>query len=161
MDLNPLIKSCKEQIATDADLDSWCQAAYGQAVKVYGNFDERMPPGASDCPCVAVFPNKKIYGGKEYADVLAFVCRLYDESAQVHAGIENIVDYAGVENIEDMRKLVLAVIAGVVEASGSARIVEVTVEYDSISYFPFIEVAAAVAIETPYTIGSGNPVLNE
>jgi hypothetical protein len=161
MDLNPLVNSCKEEIATDAELASWCNTNYGQGVKVYGNFDERRPPGEADCPCVAVFPNTKKYGGREYTDVIEFVCTLYDEAAGVHPGIDNIVDYAGVKNVEAMRKLVLAVIAAVIEASSASRITEVNVEYDTITYFPFVQAAAAVAIETPYTIGSGNPVLNE
>ena len=161
MEMNTLLNDCLEAVAQDSDLDTWCRANYDQAVSVYGNFDEREPPQEDDCPAVAIYPARKSYGGSLYDDGLEFVAMLYDESARTHAGISNITEYAGVQNIETMRQKVLSAIHGVVSATDTSRISRVEVEYEPIAYYPFIMCACAVAVETPYTIGSGSPFAAE
>jgi len=156
MDINTLIDSLSKAVATDSALESFCDTKYGSSIKVFLNFDARKPPEAADCPCVCIYPSQKEYGNGPYRDTVEIVCLINDDSTETISGYENIIAYAGVTNVEEMRKLVLAAAAGVIEATSS-----ISVEYDTITWFPFILVSQALEIITPYTIGSGDPATLE
>ena len=161
MDINPLVNILVEEIAQDAEIETWCQKEYGRSIQVFRNYDMRKPPTAEQCPCVCIYPSEKQYGGQNYQDAIECVCQVYDERTRSHADMPNIIDYTGVENVEDLRKLVLAAMARVIEGTDASRIDSVSVDYDTITEFPFVTAAQAAAIVTPYLIGSGNPVTNE
>lgn len=161
MDMNTLLDDVMEAVAQDSATDDWCKANYGQAIQVYGNFDEREPPAEADCPAVAIYPSRKDYGGQVYDDGLEFVAIIHDETSVSHAGISNITHYTGVKNIEALRKLILSAIHAVVAATDTSAIRRVGVDYEPIEFFPFVLVACAISVETPYTIGSGSPFVAE
>lgn len=161
MDINPLLTSLAETIASDADLEAWCQAEYGRSVQVRINFDTRLLVGEGDCPCVCVHPGEKQYGGNTYADAVNLDCMVDDDRMRGHAGYDTVIEYQGVYNVETMRKLVLTAAAGVIEATDDSRINSISVDYDAIQWFPRIVAYQAIEIETPYLLGSGHPARNE
>lgn len=161
MDINPLLSDLAEAVATDADVESWCQDKYGKSITVFMNFDVRNPPEKDDCPCVCLYPAEKEYGGSIYADAIGNVVMVYDSGEETREDIDNIRQFSGPKNVEHLRKLVLRAQAGVIEATGSSRIESVSVDYDTISNFPFMLADQALQITTPWTLGSGNPVRNE
>lgn len=161
MDINTLMTDLAEAVATDSDVESWCQAQYEKSIKVFMNFDVRNPPQAADCPCVCLYPAEKQYGGSTYADAVGNVVMVYDEGEETHADIDNILQFSGPKNIEHLRKLVLRAQAGVIEATNNSRIDAISVDYDTISQFPFMLADQTLQIATPWTTGSGNPAKNE
>ena len=161
MDVNTLINDLVEAIAGDSVIETWCQAQYGKSVQVFTYVDLRNPPAADDCPCVCVTPVEKQYPGREYADAVDMTCIVHDRSTRTHDGYDNILEYVGTRNVEALRKLVLSVLADLVAATDASRIDQVSVDYDTISMFPFMLASQAAAVVTPYTVGSGNPAKNE
>ncbi|MCF8094470.1 MAG: hypothetical protein K9J79_03825 [Desulfobacteraceae bacterium] len=161
MDIEQLMNDLAEAIATDADIETWCQNEYGKSVRVFMNFDVRNPPKKEDCPCVCLYPTEKQYGGSTYADAIGNVVMVYDKRSESRADIENILQFTGPKNVEHLRKLALRAQAGVVEATESSRIESVSVDYDTISQFAFALADQSLQITTPWTLGSGNPVRNE
>lgn len=161
MDINPFIEDLSIRIASDAEVDAWCQDTYGRSVKVYLNYDVRQPPAADDCPCVMAYPSEKEYGGSVYNDAVELVCMVHDEEAGTVSGYGNIVAFKGVSRVEAFRKLILRVVSCAVEGTEAGQIDSISVDYDSISQFPFVVAAMAVSISDPWRIGSGNPAENE
>jgi hypothetical protein len=161
MDINTLIDSLAEGIANDATLKNWANVSYAQDVTVFLNFDERNPPTSDQCPAVCVFPADKSYSGGRYLDTIEYVCILHDAEAREHVSIADIVEYVGVRHIETFRRHVLAVIAAIIEDTDTSRISDVSVAFDTITQFPYILAETVLTIETPWTIGQGNPITIE
>ena len=161
MDLNPLIDNLVSAIATDSAIDAWCRDNYGRGIKVFGNFDVRNPPGEEDCPAVCVYPEEKQYGGRQYADAVTLVDMVHDPETRNRPGLDNVIEYAGVKNVEALRRLVLEAAVSVVEQSDTAGINEIAVDYSTIEWFPFCMAGQTLSIESPYVIGSGHPARNE
>jgi len=152
MDINTLLTDLASAIATDAATLAWANATYDQDHKVYVNVDIQNPPGRTDCPAVEIHPAAKRVGQtitkKEHA--FEVTCGIYDEAVKVHAET-NIVEYEGVQRLEAFRKLVEAAIVGV--SVGNAVFEEVSVEYDTISLFPFMLVGMGIGITKQLTVG--------
>lgn len=162
MDLNPFFADIAPALAGDAGISDLCQAEYGREVKVYMNYDARHPPGADDCPAVCVYPAEKSYGGDTYHDAIECVCLVHDDRAEeAYMGHDNVVGYAGVRHAESLRKAALRVISDRVAQTVSGQIDEIAVDYDTITQFPYIYAAMAVAISESWTMGSGNPAENQ
>jgi len=158
MNINTLLDSISEAIATDSDISTWCNANYSDGVSVYVNIDSRKPPRQDDCPLVLVYPVAKFCGQRENEKqhVFSIGCCVYDESRASHAGISNITEYAGVKNAEALRKYVETAIAGLTLTN--CEISPVEVEYDPIESFPFIWALMTITIVEAVTIGS-DPLL--
>ena len=152
MDLYAFIKDAALALATDDALQSWAQTTYQAPVKIFISEDDRDPPGEGDMPYVTLFPLSRRAGRgqsrKQYRVVAA--CRLLDESRVTHAS-ELIIEWQGTARLERMRRLVLAVIAGM--DTDDALLDAEECEYDTISFFPIFECAQVLSFVEDVEIG--------
>ncbi len=161
MDINTLTNDLALAIGGSDTINGWCQANYGQILHVFMNLDVRNPPSADQCPCVCIYPAEKQYGGDTYNDAVESVCFVHDDRQESHGTLDNVVSYTGVKNVETLRQMVLSAISGVVADTADGQIDSISVDYDTISQFPFMTAAMAVVISVGWTIGSGDPAENE
>lgn len=153
MDIQTLCDLFASAIAQDPALSLFGETEYDTAPTVYVNVDPRQPPQASNCPFVAIWPTSKTGGTDEQVATFEVVCCLHDETSQ-QTHDSRIVQFAGVYNIETMRRAVSAAISGA--DLGTASVASIETEYDTIELFPFFIAAMTVTVTEPWTIGE-NP----
>jgi len=152
MDISELYLDYAQALASSAAISSWCVAEYGQAHKVYMNFDRRNPPGENDCPYVAIYPVSKRVGQLVGAKGHGFevVCCLFDDTSRVHAH-SNITEYEGVRQLEVFRKKAEDVITEM--AIDNAVIEALDIEYETIETFPFLMCGMIFQVREELLIG--------
>lgn len=153
MNINALITDMAEAIAQSADVLAWANLYYKRDHRVFVNFDMENPPGESYCPYAVIYPESKLAGQtiQQRAHVLHVVTCVYDDSSREYPGINNIIEYEGLQRAEAFRKLVETAMAGVDIGNG---VIDFNIEYDPISDFPFLWCGMAVTITEPVTMGS-------
>jgi hypothetical protein len=158
MNINDLIVDFAEAVAEDITIKAWCQIHYSSDHKVYVGIDMRSPPQESDCPYVILYPERKELGQhrREKFHEFEIISCLYDTSARSHAGVSNLVEYTGIQNIETFRKMVEDAVSGV--DIGNLAMAFVAVDYETIESFPFFMCGMVVQIWEGVTIGS-DPLL--
>lgn len=147
-DMNTLLTSIRDAIASNAAIKVWTQATYTKDHKVFVGVDTKNPPGEADCPCVALSPSEKHGGNSE--DVITHVfnvsCEIIDETSTTTG---NIVEYSGVQDIETFRQKVLAAVDGV----AGIRITKVETGYETIMFFPSFMCDMEITIEQETEFG--------
>jgi len=158
MNINTLTVDFAEAVAQDADLKTWCQINYSSDQAVYAAMDVRNPPGDTDCPYVILYPVRKEFGQhrREKLHEIEVVGCLHDTTTRSHAGVSNLTEYTGVQNIETYRKLIEDAIAGV--DIGNLTLAVIAVDYEMIESFPFFMCGIVVQVWEGVTIG-GDPLL--
>ena len=147
-DMNALLTSIRDAIASNAAIKTWTQATYTKDHKVFVGVDTRNPPAESDCPCVVLSPSEKVGGNSE--DVIAHVfnvsCEIIEETSTTSG---NKVEYDGVQYIETFRQKVLAAVNGV----AGIRITKVETAYETIMFFPSFMCDMQITIEQETEFG--------
>jgi len=158
MDINELTVDFAEAVAQDAAIKAWCQGQYSEDHTVYAGLDIRNPPQDSDCPYVVLYPVRKEFGQhrREKFHEFEVVGCLHDTTTRSHAGISNLTEFTGVQNIETFRKLVEDAIAGV--DIGNLTLAVIAVDYEIIESFPFFMCGMVIQVWEGVTIGS-DPLL--
>jgi len=149
----PTLRTFAEALADDAALTAWAQAAYGRKQRIFINYDLRNPPGAADCPYVALYPEILRLGTgqtRKLAQLQLELC-LYDESLRIYAD-DSITEYAGVQNIIDFMQLAIRA----VQASdlGNALLEMLEPAFETIESFPFFVAGLPLAITEDYVLGA-------
>lgn len=157
MNIKTLIDAFSETIAQDSELTAWCQSTYGNGHTVYVNVDERNLPGKEGCPFVALWPETKSVGLERSTKNhhISVICCIYDKTKRTNAGIDNIIEFMGVGNVEDLRKKVETAIAGI--DLGNSCLAGIDIAFDTITFFPFFY--AGMSIEIPETVTLGSDYL--
>lgn len=147
-DMNTLLTSIRDAIATNATIKAWTQATYTKDHKVFVGVDSREPPGEADAPCVVLAPAEKLSG--EEMDVIThkFITSL-EVISPAATTASNVIEYAGVQNIETFRQKVLAAIEGVT----GIRITKLESTYEAILFFPAILCDMLITIEQETEFG--------
>lgn len=158
MNINTLINNFAETVAQASAIKTWTQANYTADHKVYAGMDTRKPPKKDDCPYVCLYPVQKHVGqhSREKHQEIEVVCCIHDTTTRAHAGITNLTEYTGVQNIESFRKLVETAIAGV--DIGNATLSVIAVDYEMIETFPFFMCGMVLDVWEGVCIGS-DPLL--
>lgn len=158
MNINTLTIDFAEAVAQDTDLRTWCQIHYSSDQSVYAAMDMRDPPQDSDCPYVVLYPVRKEFGQhrREKIHEIEVVGCLHDTSTRSHAGVSNLTEYTGVQNIETFRKLIEDAIAGV--DIGNMTLSVIAVDYEMIESFPFFMCGMVIQVWEGVCIG-GDPLL--
>ena len=153
MDINSLIDSLVNSIATDTALTAWCNSTYNKAHTVFVSFDERVLPGESDCPFVVVYPVQKQVGQSRgvKSHHVEIDCCIFDESLRTFTP-GNITGYAGVQRIEQFRKLVETAVTST--SLTNCLFDGLDVEYDVISQFPFHQCGMLFEINEKSRVGT-------
>ncbi len=150
MNINTLTAALKTGIADSSAITAWCNANYNQDISIYINLDLTDPPQESDCPYVVVYPVGKQVGESLTPKRHSYevVCCLYDENSTTTG---NVVEFTGVANIEALRKLIETALVGA--SMATARIAELSIEYEFVENFPFMMAAMGVEILEDVLIG--------
>lgn len=158
MNINTLTVDFAEAVAESNIIKTWCQIAYSSDHSVYAGMDVRNPPGDDDCPYVVLYPVRKQVGQhqREKFHEIEVVGCLYDDTVRSHAGVANLTEYTGVQNIEAFRKLIESAIAGV--DIGNLTLSVIAVDYEMIESFPFFMCGMVIEVWEGVTIGS-DPLL--
>lgn len=141
MNINTIKDALSAAIAADAALTAWCQTNYANDPTVFVGMDARNPPSVEKMPAVIVYPVSKSVGlarpQKDHEMVVD--CWLHDSGMRERIGFSNIIEYAGIHNVEEMRKLVETVAAGL--SDGETYLADAAIEYDVIEQFPIFSAA--------------------
>jgi len=150
MNINTLTAALKTAIADDAAITSWCTTNYSQDITIYINLDLTDPPQETNCPYVVIYPIGKQVGEMTSPKRHNFelIACIYDATSTT---TDNVVEYAGVENIESLRKLIETAVIGA--TMGTAWVAEIIVEYETVENFPFIMAAMSIGILENVMIG--------
>ena len=134
-----LITSIRDAVKASDDIKNWCVLTYGREHTVYTGIDPRKPPGESEYPLVAIFPDSKIVGHdiSRKGHSVGIVCGVYDDtmSSLLQDGVEP-TGYVGVTNLETFRKLVET--ATLSELSGTLVVDRLEIQYETVESFPFL-----------------------
>ena len=153
LDLYTHLNTLAEALAANAELSAWAASAYGHGHKVFLGEDLRKPPEAADCPYIAVYPESQAYGrlNSQQHIGLIVVCCVHDEAFISHAGLANLIDYAGVRNLEAFRRLAERKLAAV--SVGNAVMALGESDYELMEFFPFMMVAERVTYTEDLPLG--------
>ena len=149
----PTLRTFAEALADNAALTAWAQAAYGRKQRIKINYDLRNPPGAADCPYVALYPQVMRLGTgqtRKLAQSRMELC-LYDESLRIYAD-DTMTEYAGVQNIIDFMQLAIRAIE--TTDLGNALLELLEPAFETIESFPFFLAGLPLAITEDYVLGA-------
>jgi hypothetical protein len=156
MNINTLITNFRNAVHDNVATQTWCTTAYGRNHHVYVGVDTRKPPGSDQYPLVHLFPLEKAAGGGDQVHVIGCTCGVYDADTRTVAGKTNLVELAGVQNLESFRKLVETALLTAALANGH-YIDRIKTTYETIEFFPYflttmeVRVAAELGFEEdPY-----------
>jgi hypothetical protein len=154
MDITSLVNVIAAAVASDPEIKTWCDVTYGQTHKVYKNADRRNPPGEDDCPFVILFPTGKTAGerrSRKNHRIEVDVC-IHDDSTSFSDDIAGLISYAGVDRIEEFRKLVETA----VETADTERctVDDVDIEYNTVENFPFLWAGTVFNFGEPARVGA-------
>lgn len=151
MNIITLHKALITAIATDNDTKTWLFEKYSLPLNVLKTFDEKDPPGQSDCPFVFLGPTSKVVGQNVSNKIHVFdcFCGLYDDDTGSPIGLDNVSEHDGFENLETFRKYVETAIAGY--DSGNLSIDRIEVSY--FNTFPLMVVGMKIIYVEPVTLG--------
>lgn len=153
MDINTLLETLTDAIANDEATKTWCKVTYGRNHKVYVNVDVQDQPGENDCPYTAIYPTDKLAGHYTEMKTHGFdvICIIHDNESETLVEA-NIIQYKGVNRVEDFRKLVETAIAGA--NIGNLIIERIDIKYDTINLFPFMMAGMNISIREDHLLGS-------
>ena len=137
-----LIRSLRDAVLNDREINAWCDDYYGRKIKVLIGLDERNPPGQDDYPLVHLFPNTKTTGlaveAKQYA--LGVTVGLYDESPAEDGEMPQL---ALLEELKDkVQQKILAALPSMI-----CQRIDCTYETEGI--YPYFLVISEFALEQP------------
>ncbi len=137
MNLATPLATIRDALANNAAIKVWTQATYTKDHKVYVGIDPRNPPPDTAYPLIALSPADGSEGWSEDVSLytIGIGCGIIQE-AQTTGLAANIVQYAGVMEIEAFRKKVEDAITGIVESTLGGRVDSLKVEYETIEFFP-------------------------
>ena len=118
-------------------------------MKVFVGADTREPPGAADCPLVHIFMGAKTAGmdAENLSHTFGIGVEIYDESFVEVEGKDNLVEVAGIERVEQLRKLVETAVAAVIPSGTFLTVLEI--EYEPVEFFPFFLAGMEITMEVP------------
>jgi hypothetical protein len=137
MDLNEIISHLRDDLAASAEIALWAVDAYGRTHKVYVGIDMRNPPAVGDYPCLSLAMLGKTAGlaADQIEHSIGITCGIYDEAVATNLDA-NSIEYAGVQHIEEYRKLVETAAVVCVAALG-LRLTELKITFAPIELFPY------------------------
>jgi len=150
-DMNTLISAIGDAIAGASAVSSWSLLTYEEDITVYENCDARQDPPESACPLIIVSPVEKRAGmSRDAKELLVGVSVIvFDESTET--SLAGVIRYVGGRRLEELRKLVLAAVAGAV--TENLMIMGVDTEYNLIEQFPFVSANMIIELAGTRTIG--------
>lgn len=153
MNILTLLNSIRNAVHDDAAAQAWCTTNYARNHKVYVGIDTRKPPNEDEYPIVHIFLISKLGGYElEIQDhVIGVTCGIYDDDTITVAGKANIVEYEGIEHIEEFRKLVEDAIVGA--DLSNLRVDVLNIEYETVEFFPFFLASMEFKIVHDYAQG--------
>ncbi len=154
MNINNLVQSLAEEIASDIYLKNWAQSNYGRDHKVFWGIDERQPPDENDCPYVAIYAVGKSagHGRAQKEHLIGLECWVFDDSVGQHQQITNLTIYNAPKAAESMRQLVVNVLA--THDLGNALLDAIDDSHEPIEAYPFVGIGSVITIIEPVTLGS-------
>ena len=105
-----IAKRWRDAIATDTDIEAFCQTKYGRSIKAMLGFDSFDKPTDEDCPYATVVPLKKNEGlcNDKYTYVLAIGWAIVNDTVD---RVGNKVTFPGVEEVEELGRLIFNAVA--------------------------------------------------
>jgi len=155
MTLIELIHTLRDALANDAPLLTWANDTYGRDPSIFVGLDERNPPTESEYPAIHLYPERRSgdlqLGDNEYR--LSVVIGIYDDSAgETPPGVPAATELPGVERLENGVTLIVAAITGALTTGLFFR--SVTVEYETVEFFPYFIAEIRAAIMRPAEFGA-------
>lgn len=152
MNILTLLHDIRDAVHDDAATQAWCTTNYNRNHKVYVGIDVRNPPGKDHYPIVHIFPLSKSIGYElENQDhIIGVTCGIY-EPDMLSTGKTDAVEYEGIDHIEEFRKLIETAVAGT--SMGELLINTLTIEYETIEFFPFFLATMEFKLTKPYYQG--------
>ena len=153
--MNTLKDALRNGIADNAATKTWCQTNYSRDHKVYVGIDLRKPPGEAAYPLVHLFPTAKTVGYAAMQSVHCFgvACGINDTTILTIPGKANVVEYEGVEHIEEFRKLVETAFVAAIPSGVRAERMEAA--YETVDEFPFFFALMTFDLAHDYVQGDG------
>lgn len=155
MNLNAFVNTLASALATDAQLQGWSVTKYDAPVTIYKNFDARYPPSTAETPFVVLIPEERVVGhGRSTKTHRLTAWVAVHDDAYADAVIEdNIVAYAGIDELETLCNRVIRVTAAACDAF-EVDLDEALTMYDTIEHFPYIEAFITFTITDPTPLGT-------
>jgi hypothetical protein len=146
-----ILEAARDAVKDNAALLAWCASEYESDLTVFVGLDEGNPPGESDCPFVAFFPDR--FGiGQERAEHEHGFGMLFGILNETKSETENVVEYRGVYDLSDFWELLWNAL--VAEFSEEVALSAADAELEPIDLFPLFLGAVDVTLEVTQTLGA-------
>jgi hypothetical protein len=111
MEIWTLVEKIRDALKDNADIKAWCQAVYGSDHTIYIGYDERKPPPKSAFPVLVICPvEQERTLNVDYGPMMIEVG--YGIEDDTETTVDNVVTYAGVQNVLGFRAAVETILFG-------------------------------------------------
>lgn len=146
-----IIRNMRDAVNNDADIAAWCQATFEGGPFLFIGVDPENPPGQELYPLVAFYPMSRATGAaRDDADtgIMVEIGVADQDTLEQEPGNENLVEYAGIYEVIEFRRLVLSAIAAADFDGGF--ISEIESDYDPVLEFPLFSTLNVITVTRPY-----------
>lgn len=152
MNILTLLHNIRDAVAEDSETKAWCQINYNRNHNVYLGVDVRKPPTETNYPLVHIFPIGKRagYGLDAQEHMIGITCGIYDADTETTTE-DNIIELQSIGKLEEFRKLVETAVAGADLITGTIE--EISIEYETVEFFPFLLTTQEFKIDSEYYQG--------
>lgn len=143
MNISTLYDTLSTGISGYTPLEAWALSRYGKSHTIIGRADKRDGPDETDCPCCVLTPIAKEMSQEDrrvYHDFSLDVI-IYDGTS------------LGFKYVEEFRVLLQDAMKAAV-AGGNINLVDIRVDYDLSSSFPFIGCGMLIRFLESITLGT-------
>ncbi len=153
MDINQLTTQIGVALAHSDDLLTWALDTYQRSHQVFIAADERDLPGEQSCPFVVLNSVGTAAGqSRQYkTHTVGFRCYVHDDTAPVQL-LDNLRQFSGEARVETFRKKIETVVDA---RFGDEFLIDVDMEIDAISDYPFCGAVMTIELKQPWT---GDPL---
>jgi len=162
MDMNAIITGLRDGIAVDETIKSWCLAAYSKVHTVWVGIDARDLPPAEAFPIISIYPLARKSGNGQETIIhhVGISVGVFDETKAVGPYVPpggadpddetapaTITEYAGIQNVESLRKLAADAVVAVLEETLHLSVSGLEVTCESIDTFPYFLADMAISAD--------------
>jgi hypothetical protein len=152
--MTTLINLFRDTLKDNETIAHFAITNFSQEHTVYKGVDTRNPPPSTHYPLIHLFPvSKQVgYDEEQVSHAVGISCGIYKESVtETNSEHGLLEEYAGIDLLESFRKLVETAVAAVIPAG--SWISKLSIEYETIEFYPFLLAGMEITVVTPYHSG--------
>ncbi len=145
-----LLHLVRDSLAAAPKILFWAQQSYGRDHAVYLGLDQANPPDETGYPALHVTPVSRdgsMTPGEDSYRV-SILCGVHEDGAAVAVpGTDQAVELPGVTRLEELVALVVEALDGI--AAGDIFLAGISVEYETVEFYPYYLADVSALYERP------------